>query len=74
MTALSNLKFSPPFIKGHWVEEHASTSLNLLALSVESVERFELVQALSEPFRARGAGTGGAEGAAAPPVFFCGQL
>ncbi len=22
----------------------------------------------------RGAGTGGAEGAAAPPVFFCGQL
>ncbi len=24
--------------------------------------------------KSRGAGTGGAEGAAAPPVFFCGQL
>ncbi len=30
------------------------------------------VHVLSVPIR--GTGTGGAEGAAAPPVFFCGQL
>ncbi len=34
----------------------------------------ETLQKMQDVSVTMGAGTGGAEGAAAPPVFFCGQL
>ncbi len=37
-------------------------------------EKYVLVAQSFSVLHDRGAGTGGAEGAAAPPVFFCGQL